>query len=51
MSAWSVPKDEKIAGTHYAYTDPAGGVTYVRKERIDAVIDRLRQQASQPAKK
>lgn len=51
MSAWSVPKDEKIAGTHYAYTDPAGGVTYVRKERVDAVIDRLRQQASQPAKK
>ena len=52
MSAWSVPKDEKIAGTHYAYTDPAGGVTYVRKERIDAVIDRLRQQPPpQPAKK
>ena len=51
MSSWSVPKDEKLAGSHYAYTDPAGGVTYVRKERIDAVIDRLRQQASQSSKK
>lgn len=51
MSSWSIPKDSKLASTHYAYTDPAGGVTYVRKERIDAVIDRLRQQASTSSKK
>ncbi len=51
LSKWSVPQDSKIASTHYAYTDGAGGVTYVRKERIDAVIDRLRQQASTSSKK